>query len=57
VMQIAPSELNAMSLWEFAAMVQGWNKANAPAGTPEELKPEDEDGLSAFIDEKPIWVN
>jgi hypothetical protein len=56
-MQIAPSELNAMSLWEFAAMVQGWNKANEPAGTPEDIKPEDEEGLFEFIEQKPIWVN
>jgi hypothetical protein len=56
-MQIAPSELNAMSLWEFAAMVQGWNKANAPTETPEQVTPEDETSLGDFIDEKPIWVN
>jgi hypothetical protein len=57
-MQIAPSELRQMSLWQFAAMVDGWNKANAPAGDKGDgLKPEDEEQLSRYIDQKPIWVN
>ena len=55
-MQIAPSELVKMSLWEFAAMVQGWNKANAPSEA-EPLKEDDEEALFEFIQEKPIWVN
>lgn len=55
-MQIAPSELQKLSLWEFAAMVKGWNKANAPA-EKSELEEETEDELFDFIEEKPVWVN
>lgn len=56
-MQLAPSELNKLSLWEFAAMVQGWNKANAPADKSDELEDDEQDELFEFIEEKPIWVN
>jgi hypothetical protein len=56
-MQMAPSELVKLSLWEFAAMVQGWNKANSPSGDAEPLKDEDEEALFEFIQEKPVWVN
>lgn len=56
-MQIAPSELVKMSLWEFAAMIQGWNKANAVNPEPDPLKEADEEALFKFIEEKPIWAN
>jgi hypothetical protein len=56
-MQLAPSEMLKLSLWEFSAMVQGWNKANAPADASKEIQPDDEEALSKFIDEKPIWMN
>lgn len=57
-MQIAPSELKKLSLWEFAAMVEGWNKANAPAEKTGELTTEEEDELFEFIQETPpVWVN
>lgn len=55
-MQIAPSELRSMSLWEFGAMVKGWNKQHTPSGA-EPLTAEAEDELGAFIDEPPIWMN
>jgi hypothetical protein len=56
-MQIAPSELRDMSLWEFAAMVKGWNQAHEPAKSGSELTPEIEDELEAYINEPPIWMN
>lgn len=56
-MQIAPSELNKLSLWEFSAMVQGWNKANAPKDKKDELNSDDQDELFEFIEQKPVWVN
>jgi len=56
-MQMPPSEMLRLSLWEFAAMVHGWNKANAPADKPEPLDEETEEELFEFINEKPIWVN
>lgn len=56
-MQIAPSELLKLSLWEFAAMVQGWNEANKPADKADNLNPNDEDSLFEFVQEPPVWVN
>lgn len=56
-MQIAPSELLKLSLWEFSAMVQGWNKANKPTAKEEDLKSDDEDRLFEFIQEEPLWIN
>jgi hypothetical protein len=55
-MQIAPSELRAMSLWEFSAMVKGWNAAHDTG--PPALTPQEEEDLFDFINEPvPGMVN
>lgn len=54
-MQISPSEMRACSLWQWAAMVQGWNEANKPA-QDESLKPEEELSLANYIEQPPIWM-
>jgi hypothetical protein len=54
-MQIAPSEVRNMSLWQYTALVQGWNKANEPEHEP--LTPDEEEELFELIEEeRPIWV-
>lgn len=56
-MQIAPSELRGLSLWQFAAMTHGWNAANKPAGDSDPLKPQEEDELERFISQPSVWMN
>jgi hypothetical protein len=57
-MHVSPSELRGMSLWEFTAMVKGWNKQHTPSGaTAAPLAPDVEEELGEFIDEPPIWMN
>jgi hypothetical protein len=53
-MQIAPSELREMSLWELSAMIKGWNEAHKP---DDKLTPQVEDELFAYIQEPPVWMN
>lgn len=56
-MQIAPSELRSLSLWQFAAMVSGWNEANKSGDDSKALKPEDEEHLEQFIAQPSVWVH
>jgi hypothetical protein len=56
VMQVAPSEMLECSLWEWAAMVDGWNKANSSEES-DPLKPEEEDELEHFISQPSVWMN
>jgi hypothetical protein len=55
-MQIAPGELRKMSLWEFSAMIKGWNAAHE-TGKPA-LTETEQDELFDFINEPvPGMVN
>lgn len=44
---MTPREVDDCSLWEFAAAVQGWSKANGGEAKPEAMSEEDHDALLA----------
>lgn len=44
---MTPREVDACSLWEFAAATQGWNKANGGESKPKSLSDEEHDRLMA----------
>lgn len=39
VMGFGPSEIRTWSLWEYSAVVDGWNKAHEPAESKPEAPP------------------
>lgn len=53
---LPPSEIRAMSLWQFAACVSGWNDAQkSPEERDKELDEDDADALWAVLDAPPMW--
>ncbi len=50
-----PSEIRAMSLWQFAACVNGWNDAQKTQEERDrELDEDDADALWAVLDAPPM---
>lgn len=44
---MTPREVDACSLWEFGAAVNGWNTANGGESKPESLSDDEHDALMA----------
>lgn len=44
---MTPREVDDCSLWEFAAAVQGWSKANGGESKPASLSEDEHDELMA----------
>lgn len=51
-MGLPPSEVRNMSLWQFSAVIEGWNRAQDPESA-KRLTDEEADELFAMIDETP----
>lgn len=47
-------EIDALSLWEFAAMAVGFARANG-GKVQDQLTQQDADDLGAMLDKKPAW--
>lgn len=47
VLGFSPREIDQMTLWEFAAAVEGWSKANGGESKPEAPSEEEHDRLMA----------
>lgn len=56
-MQMPISEIRNLSLWQYTAVVQGWNEANKTEGENEPLSEEEELALFKALEEPPIWLN
>jgi hypothetical protein len=44
-MGFSPAQVNAMSLWEFLAVRDGWIEANCPPDTMQPPSPEEHDAM------------
>lgn len=51
------TEVGRMSLWEYAASVEGWNRAQSPEELPDKLSASEADALAGLLDEPPVWAN
>lgn len=53
---LPPSEVRAMSLWQFAACVHGWNMAQMSEDERNKMLDDDEaDAIWDMLDIAPIW--
>lgn len=51
-----PSEVRAMSLWQFAACVAGWNDAQKSQDERDrELDDDEADTIFDMLDAPPVW--
>jgi hypothetical protein len=47
MMNVPPSEARALSLWEYEALLHGWNEAHSSSGDPDGPDP---DQVIAILD-------
>lgn len=55
-MGIPPDVIRGMSLWQYKAAVQGWNKANGGEGGGSALDEREADEIASWLDEPPVWA-